>query len=99
VPSLGAQIQLTIDAAPVAADVLASCATFPAAGLTNVATNVALTALPTTYAAAVGAVAVPAATQLVAYRLTYTFASTGSNAGDNLLQNKTATAKFTWELQ
>ena len=98
-PSLGAQIQLTIDAAPVGADVLANCTGFPAAGLTNVATNVALTALPSTYAGAVGAVAVPAATQLVAYRLTYTLATTGTNAGDNLLMNKTATAGFTWELQ
>jgi hypothetical protein len=98
-PSLGAQIQLTIDAAPVAADVLANCAGFPAVGLTNVATGVALTALPASYAAAVPQVAVATGTQLVAYRIAYTFATTGTNANDNLLQGKTVTAGFTWELQ
>jgi hypothetical protein len=99
VPSLGAQIQVTIDAAPVASDVLVGCAGFPVVGLTNVATGVALTALPVTYAAAAGPVAVAAGTQLVAYRIAWTFASTGSTVGDNALQNKTVTAGFTWELQ
>jgi hypothetical protein len=98
-PSLGAQIQVTIDAAPVAADVLVGCAGFPVAGLTNVATAAALTTLPTTYATAVGPVAVPIGTQLVAYRIAWTFASTGTTAGDNALQSKTVTAGFTWELQ
>jgi hypothetical protein len=98
-PSLGAQIQVTIDAAPVAADVLAACGGFPVAGLTNIATGVALTALPVSYAAAVPSVAVATGTQLVAYRIAYTFATTGTNAGDNLLQGKTVTAGFTWELQ
>lgn len=98
-PSLGAQIQVTIDAAPVAADVLANCVGFPAVGLTNVATGIALTALPGSYVAAVPSVAVPSGTQLVAYRIAYTFATTGTNAGDNLLQGKTVTAGFTWELQ
>jgi hypothetical protein len=98
-PSLGAQIQVTIDAATVASDVLVGCAGFPAVGLTNVATGVALTALPTTYATAVGPVAVAAGTQLVAYRIAWTFASTGSTAGDNALQSKTVTAGFTWEIQ
>ena len=98
-PSLGAQIQVTIDAAPVAADVLVGCAGFPAVGLTNVATGVALTALPTTYATAVGPVAVATGTQLVAYRIAWTFATTGTTAGDNALQSKTVTAGFTWELQ
>ncbi len=98
-PSLGAQIQVTIDAAIVGADVLANCAGFPVAGLTNVATGVALTALPTTYAGAVPSVAVGAGTVLVAYRIAYTFATTGTTAGDNALQGKTVTAGFTWELQ
>ena len=98
-PSLGAQIQLTVDAAPVASDVLSGCVGFPASGLTNVVTGVALTALPTTYAAALGGVAVGSGTQLVAYRIAYTFATTGSTAGDNALQGKTVTAGFTWELQ
>ena len=98
-PSLGAQIQVTIDAAIVGADVLANCTGFPVAGLTNVATGVALTALPTTYAGAVPSVAVGAGTVLVAYRISYTFATTGTTAGDNALQGKTVTAGFTWELQ
>ena len=59
----------------------------------------ALTALPVSYAGAVPSVAVPVGTQLVAYRIAYTFATTGTNAGDNLLQGKTVTAGFTWELQ
>ena len=98
-PSLGAQIQVTIDAAIVGADVLANCAGFPVAGLTNVATGVALTALPTTYAGAVPSVAVGSGTVLVAYRIAYTFATTGTTAGDNALQGKTVTAGFTWELE
>ena len=98
-PSLGAQIQVTIDAAPVVADVLVGCGGFPAVGLTNVATGVALTALPTTFATAVGPVAVAAGTQLVAYRIAWTFATTGTTAGDNALQSKTVTAGFTWEMQ
>jgi hypothetical protein len=98
-PSIGAQIQLTIDAAPVASDVLVGCAGFPASGVTNVATAVPITALPTTYAAATGPVTVAAGTQLVAYRIAWTFVSTGTTAGDNALQSKTVTAGFTWELQ
>jgi hypothetical protein len=98
-PSLGAQIQLTIDMAPTAVDVLANCATFPAAGVTNVTANTAITALPVTYATGLGSTAVAAGTQLVAYRIAYTFASTGTTAGDNALQGKTMTAGFTWEIQ
>jgi hypothetical protein len=97
-PSLGAQIKLTIDAAPTASEVVASCAGFPVVGITNVATNVALTALPVTYATGVP-VAVATGTVLTAYKVTWTFATTGSNPGDNLLQGKTATAGFTWEIQ
>jgi hypothetical protein len=98
-PSLGAQIQLTIDAAPVASDVLVGCAGFPAVGLTNVATTVPLTTMPGTYATAVGPVAVAAGPQLVAYRIAWTFATTGTTVGDNALQSKTVTAGFTWEIQ
>ncbi len=98
-PSLGAQIQVTIDAAPVAADVLVGCAGFPAVGLTSVTAGTALTGLATTYAAATGPVAVAAGTQLVAYRIAWTFATTGTTAGDNALQTKTVTAGFTWEIQ
>jgi hypothetical protein len=98
-PSLGAQIQVTIDAAPVASDVLAGCAGFPAVGLTNIVTSVPLTGLATTYAGATGPVAVASGSQLVAYRIAWTFASTGTTAGDNALQSKTVTAGFTWEIQ
>lgn len=35
----------------------------------------------------------------VAYKLTWTFNSTGSNLTDNPLQGKSASADFTWELQ
>lgn len=96
---LGSQLKVTIDASPVAADVLANCTGFPVGGLTNVATGVALTALPTTYPTAVGPVAVATGTQLVAYRINWTFVSAGSTAADNLLQSKTVTAGFTWEIQ
>jgi hypothetical protein len=100
-PSLGAQIQVTIDAAPVGAavDVLTNCAAFPAVGLVNVATNVPLTLLPTTYGTAVGPVAVALGTQNVAYRVNWTFVSAGTTALDNALQSKTVTAGFTWEIQ
>ena len=98
-PSLGAQIQVTIDAAPVASDVLVGCAGFPAVGLTNVTTGTALTALQTTFAAATGPVAVASGTVLTAYRIAWTFVSTGTIAGDNALQSKTVTAGFTWEIQ
>lgn len=98
---LAGAIKLTIDAGPVTAatNVPASCAGFPAAGLTNVATNVSLSALPATYAAAVPAVAVAAGTQRVAYRFTWTFVSLGSSALDNPLQGKTDAADFTFEIQ
>jgi hypothetical protein len=98
-PSLGAQIQLSILAAPVAADVLANCAGFPGAGTTTVATNTPLTTFPVSYAAAVGPVAVASGPQMVAYQISYTFVSTGTTAGDNALQSKTVTAGFTWEIQ
>jgi len=35
----------------------------------------------------------------VAYKLTWTFNTTGTTAGDNALQGKSASADFTWELQ
>jgi hypothetical protein len=98
-PSLGAQIQLTVDAAPVAADVLVGCAGFPAVGLTSVSVNQPLSTFPGTYALATGPVAVAAGTVLTAYRISWTFASTGTTAGDNALQSKTVTAGFTWEIQ
>ena len=44
-------------------------------------------------------VAVATGTVLTAYKVTWTFATTGTNPGDNALQGKTAMADFTWELQ
>jgi len=98
-PSLGAQIQLTVLAAPVAADVLVGCGGFPAVGTTAVVTNQPLTTMPGTYLTATGPVAVASGTQLVAYEINWTFVSTGTTAGDNALQSKTVTAGFTWEIQ
>jgi hypothetical protein len=97
-PSLGAQIKLTIDQGVPASDVQANCVGFPAV-FTNVATNVPLSTYPTTYATATGPVAIATGTVLEAYRVTWTFATTGTNVGDNLLQGKSVTAGFTWELQ
>jgi len=98
-PSLGSQILLTVDAASVTSDVQANCTGFPTTGVTNIATNVALTSFPTTYAGASTGVSIAAGTVLEAYRVTWTFQTTGSNANDNLLQGKSATAAFTWEIQ
>lgn len=98
---LGAQIKLTVDAAPTASEVVANCTGFPGAGVTNVATNVPLAgagSFPITYATGTP-VAVATGTILTAYRVVWTFVSTGTNAGDNALQTKTVTAGFTWELQ
>lgn len=99
--ALAPQLSLTIDAAPVAAatNVASNCTNFPATGLTSVAAGVALSALPTTYAGAVPSVAVAAGTQRVAYRITWLVTSTGTNAGDNALQNSSAAADLTWEIE
>jgi hypothetical protein len=102
--ALAPQIQLTVDqgAATVTAGTSnvnpTTCAGFTSAG--NVATNVALGTLPGSYAAATNSWAVAGtAGEARAYRITYTFASTGSNAGDNLLQGTSAGAVFNWEVQ
>jgi len=50
-------------------------------------------------ASATGPVAVATATQRVAYRIAWTFVSTGTNPGDNALMGKTVSASFTWEMQ
>jgi hypothetical protein len=97
-PSLGAQIQLSITAATVTSDVLANCTGFPTTGLTTIATSAPLSTFPTTFATGVP-VAVASGTVLEAYKVAWTFATTGTNAGDSLLMGKTVTAGFTWELQ
>jgi hypothetical protein len=97
-PSLGAQIQLTITAGVPATDVQANCTGFPTTGLTTVATNQPLSTFAGTYATGVP-IAVAAGNVLEAYKVVWTFATTGTNAGDSLLMGKTVTAGFTWELQ
>jgi hypothetical protein len=98
-PSLGAQIQLTITEGVPATDVQANCVGFPAAGTTVVATNQPLSTFPSTYATATGVTPVATGTVLEAYKVVWTFVSTGTNPGDTALMGKTVTAGFTWELQ
>jgi hypothetical protein len=98
-PSLGAQIQLTITEGVPATDVQANCVGFPVAGLTTVATNQPLSTFPTTFATATGTTPVATGTVLEAYKVVWTFVSTGTNPGDTALMGKTATAGFTWEIQ
>ena len=98
-PSLGAQIQLTITQAVTPSDVLANCAGFPVAGVTTVATNQPLSTFPTTFATAAGTTPIATGTVLEAYKVVWTFATTGTTAGDSALMGKTATAGFTWEVQ
>jgi hypothetical protein len=97
-PSLGAQIQLTITAGVPATDVQANCTGFPTTGLTAIATNQPLSTFASTYAGGIP-VAVATGTVLEAYKVVWTFATTGTNAGDSALMGKTVTAGFTWELQ
>jgi hypothetical protein len=97
-PSLGAQIQLTITAGVPATDVQANCTGFPTTGITTIATNQPLSTFPTTFATGVP-VAVGTGTVLEAYKVVWTFATTGTNSGDSALMGKTVTAGFTWELQ
>lgn len=92
------QIIVTVVAAPTATDISTGCASFPTTGTTTVVNGVALSAFATTYA---GATTVPVAAGAAkeAYKVSWTFNSTGTTAGDNLLQSKTANANFTWEIQ
>ena len=105
-PALAPQIQLTVDVGTLpngtgaGATIPSSCAGAPA--LTNVLTNVALTALPTSYAASTNSWTLAGGTGVTenrVYRITWTFATTGTNAGDNLLQGRSAGADFVWEVQ
>ncbi len=94
----GAQIQLTVTAGVPASDVQANCVGFPASGTTPIATNQPLSTFAATYATGVP-VAVASGTVLEAYKVTWTFVSTGTNPGDSALMGKTVTSGFTWELQ
>jgi hypothetical protein len=96
---LAPQIGLTIKAMPVAAvdpGVTGACANF-VGGATIATTTVS--ALPTTYATGLGAIAVPAGTRFVAYQFTYTINSRGTNVLDNALQSSNATDPFNFEIQ
>jgi hypothetical protein len=105
-PALAPQIQLTVESGTLpngvgaGTNIPASCAGAPA--FTPVLTNVALTSLPTSYATAANSWTLAggaAVTENRVYRITWTFATTGTNAGDNLLQGRTAGADFVWEVQ
>jgi hypothetical protein len=94
---LAAQIGLTITrTAPSSTDpgVPAACTGFT--GTNVVTTNVPLSTLNSTYSTGYGSVAVPAGTQYVVYKLSYTFNSTAS---DNTLQGLTTGGSFQWEIQ
>lgn len=96
-PSMGSKLMLTIDAAPVlpATNVQSACSNFPTTGVTNVATNVGLTSLPTSFDAATTNATLGTGTQRVAYRFAWTFDS----SADNTLLGKTVTANFNFEAQ
>jgi hypothetical protein len=106
-PALAPQITLTVESGALpngtgaGTSIPASCTgTLPA--FTPVVSNVALTALPTSYAAATNSWTLAGGTGVTenrVYRITWTFATTGTNAGDNLLQGRSAGAEFVWEVQ
>jgi hypothetical protein len=97
-PSLGAQIQLTVTEGVPTTDVQANCTGFPTSGTTTVATSVPLASFPTSFATATGTTPVlGGAAVLEAYKVVWTFVTTGTNPGDTALMGKTVTAGFTWE--
>jgi hypothetical protein len=97
---LAPQVSLTVDAATLGAGVNVGndCVGYPGPG-TSIASNVALSALPTSYATAANSIAVAGGTVRVAYRIGWTITTTGSNTTDNNLQNSSAIADLTWEIQ
>jgi len=88
---LSSQINLTVDAAAVAAP-LSGCTGFPSSS-TSVATGVSLASFPTAWSNT-DAITVPAG-QYAVYRVTWSF---NSAAGNDYQGASTATA-FTWEEQ
>jgi len=97
--ALAPQLALVVTAAPVTAatNVPSDCTNFPAAGTTAIYSG-SLTGLPTAYGVQTG-MNVATGTQRVAYRIAWTFNSTGTNPGDNALQGSSAIADLTWEIQ
>lgn len=95
-------LTMTVVAAPTSVPdllVKADCTNFPAAGTTTIAAGVPLSTLPTTYGTGLGSAVIPAGTRFIAYKIIYTFSSTGSNPGDNALQSSDASAELDWEIQ
>ena len=75
-----------------------TCAGFTSAG--SVLGSTALGSLPTSYGTAANSWTLAGtAGEARAYRITYTFQSTGSDATDNTFQGTTAGATFNWEVQ
>ena len=98
---LAPQVSLTIDAASVGSGVNVGndCAGFPGSGTTSIASAVPLSGLQTSYATATNSFGVLGSAQRVAYRIAWTITTTGTTAGDNALQNSSAIADLTWEIQ
>lgn len=105
-PALAPQIQLSVEVGALpngtgaGSAIPASCAGAPS--LSPVLSNVALTAMPGSYTAATNSWTLGGGTGVTenrVYRITWTFATTGTNAGDNLLQGRSAGANFVWEVQ
>jgi len=98
---LAPQVSLTIDAATVGAAVNVGndCAGFPGSGTTSIAAGTPLSGLQTSWAAATNSFAVVGGTQRVAYRIAWSITTTGTTLGDNALQNSSAIADLTWEIQ
>lgn len=100
------QLSVTVVAIKTTADIKQDCTddaaptpvTFASLGTpTTVLASTTLNSVPTTFATATP-FAINAGDK-VAYKLSWTFNSTGTTAGDNTLQGKSASADFTWELQ
>lgn len=103
--TLAPQVALTIKAMPATATapapaVTTNCTNWTGTGATTLTPlNTTLASLPSTYGTGLGGLTVPVGTQYVVYQFTYQLTSTGTNAGDNLLQGSTAQAPFVFELQ
>lgn len=97
---LGDQISLNVNAIA-SSSPLTNCANFSSLGTpVNVINNVALTALPTAWAAPAGSNYVTvAASGYAVYQITWTFNSLGSPAQDNNYQGAGTAASFQWEMQ
>lgn len=103
--TLAPQISLDVEqgAATVTAgtsSVSPTCTGFTSAGSVLSGTALTAAAMPTSYGTAADSWSVAGtAGEARAYRITYTFDSTGTNAGDNALQGTSASATFNWEVQ